>query len=154
MFNINNTEPELIEGGIFTDNRGSIAYVNDFLFEGVCRFYMISHPETDTIRAWQGHRIERKYFYVVKGAFVVAWVKIDNWKTPSLDLEAKSAVLSTRKSQILSIPAGYANGIKALESNSMVIIFSDMPVEESVAEKIRYNPEQYKWFNWNNLALQ
>lgn len=142
-------KPQIIEGGISTDGRGTISFVNDFKFADVCRFYTIEHHETNIIRAWQGHRIEKKYFYVTQGSFVVAWVKIDKWESPSTDLRAEFVVLSSSKSQLLIIPAGYANGIKALEDNSKIVIFSDMTVEESIKEKIRYDSNL--WLDWNNI---
>lgn len=34
--------PEIIEGGIFQDHRGVLSYVNDFKFDDIQRFYIIS----------------------------------------------------------------------------------------------------------------
>ena len=55
-------------------------------------------------------------------------------------------VNSIEKSEIIFLPNGYANGIKALETNSELMVFSNMGLEESVIEKIRY-PSNW-WFNW------
>ena len=63
-----------------------------------------------TTRAWQGHQIEYKYFYVVSGLFLICAVKIDNWQNPSKDLFVEEFILSEEKSWILAIPPGYANG--------------------------------------------
>lgn len=131
-------QPTIIKGGNFTDHRGSMRFVNDFRFEKVKRFYLIKHPDTSFIRAWQGHQFEKKYFYPISGSFVVAWVKIDNFDNPSRDLIPEYHILSAKNSEIISIPKGYANGLKALESNSEILIFSDMDLEESVNEKIRF----------------
>ena len=56
-------KPTIIQGGSYTDDRGTIDFVNDFHFEGVKRFYTITHPDTSIVRAWQGHTSNAKYFY-------------------------------------------------------------------------------------------
>src|SRR4051794_3652230 len=87
-------EVRIIQGRSFTDNRGTLNCVNDFTFFDVKRFYQIQHPDTTTIRAWQGHKIETKYFYVPFGSFLLAWVKIDDFDNPSVDLIAEHRVLT------------------------------------------------------------
>ncbi len=144
-----NETPIIIKGGTFNDNRGSMRFVNDFHFNDVKRFYFIKHPDTSMVRAWQGHQFEKKYFYPIAGKFIVAWVKIDDFENPSLELNPEFHILSADKSEIISVPKGYANGLKALEPNSEIMIFSDMSLEESVNEKIRYPAEW--WLNWDNF---
>ena len=142
-------QPTLIKGGTFTDPRGILRFVNDFQFCDVKRFYFIKHPDTSVIRAWQGHQFEKKYFYPITGSFVVAWVKIDDFEIPSMDLKPEYHVLNSANSEIVSVPKGYANGLKALEPNSEILIFSDMALEESVNEKIRY-PADW-WLDWDTI---
>ena len=142
-------KPIIIKGGIFSDQRGSLRFVNDFHFEDVKRFYFIKHPNTSVVRAWQGHQFEKKYFYPISGSFVVAWIKIDNFNNPSKYLIPEYHFLSAINSEILSIPKGYANGLKAMESNSELMIFSDMNLEESVNEKIRF-PSDW-WLDWDEI---
>lgn len=142
--------PHVIAGGIFSDSRGGINHVNSFDFRDVKRFYVIHHVDTTVVRAWQGHKVEKKYFYVTQGSFFVAWVKIDDWENPSPDLKAESIVLSTTESRILAIPAGYANGLKALEPNSSITVFSDLSLEQSLQEKIRF--DQHLWVSWENIS--
>ena len=124
-------------------------FVNAFDFPDVKRFYFIKHPDTSVVRAWQGHEIEKKYFYPITGSFIVAWVKIDDFENPSENLIPEYHLLSAQNSEILSIPKGYANGLKALEPNSELMIFSDVGVEESVREKIRFPAE--KWLDWSKF---
>ncbi len=143
-------EPKIIQGGTFTDHRGTMRFVNDFKFGEVVRFYFIKHPDTKFVRAWQGHQFEQKWFYPISGSFAVAWVKIDDFHNPSKDLIPEFHIISSNKSELIHIPKGYANGIKALEPNSELMIFSDMELEKSVKEKIRYNPDL--WFDWQNLT--
>lgn len=141
--------PCIIKGGAFVDPRGSMRFVNDFRFGDVKRFYFIKHPDTSVVRAWQGHQFEKKYFYPISGSFVVAWVKIDDFLNPSKDLIPEFHILSSQNSEIVSVPKGYANGLKALEPNSELMIFSDMKLEESVNEKIRF-PANW-WLDWETL---
>ena len=142
--------PYLIEGGIFSDARGNLSFVNDFNFKDIKRFYTIEHPDISTVRAWQGHMIEKKYFYVVKGSFCIAWVKIDNWESPSPELKAEYIILNDNESKILCVPQGYANGLKAIEKSSKLIIFSSLNLEESLKERSRY--DQSLWFDWKTLS--
>ena len=120
-----------------------------FKFDSIIRFYFIKHPSTHFIRAWQGHKFEKKYFYPISGSFVIVWVKIDDFEKPSLDLLPEFHIINSTISELVYIPKGYANGIKALEPNSELMIFSDMEVKESVLEKVRYDPQL--WFDWENL---
>ncbi len=133
---------QLIPGNIHTDPRGTIRFVNDFTFEGIKRFYAITHPDINIIRAWQGHQLETKYFYVTKGSFLINWIKIDDWTAPSKSLEIQSKILSDQQSQILIIPPGHVNGFKALEPDSTLMVFSDMSLEESKDDDFRF-PQDY-----------
>jgi dTDP-4-dehydrorhamnose 3,5-epimerase len=141
--------PTIIKGGTFTDDRGSMRFVNAFTFPDVKRFYFIKPLETNVIRAWQGHQFEKKYFYPITGSFIIAWVKIDDFENPSENLIPEYHLLSANNSELLSVPKGYANGLKALEPNSELMIFSDMGVEESLNEKIRYPAD--KWLDWSKF---
>ncbi len=141
--------PQVIKGGFFEDNRGIMRFVNDFHCEGIKRFYFIKHPDISFVRAWQGHQFEKKYFYPISGSFVIAWVKIDNFDNPSINLTPDYHILDSNKSELLYIPKGYANGLKALKKNSEVLIFSDMELEKSINKKIRY--DKNLWLNWSEF---
>lgn len=143
--------PQLIKGGSFKDERGTVSFINDFTFYGVKRFYQINNANTDLVRAWQGHQVEHKYFYVSTGSFVIAWVKIDDWQSPSVTLEGAHATLRANEPVILSIPPGYANGILALEKDASLIIFSDQTVASSTNDRWIY--DQKLWFNWQQFKI-
>lgn len=143
-------KPTILKGDHFSDSRGSMRFVNDLNFEDIKRFYFIKHPDVSIIRAWQGHQIEKKYFYPISGSFVIAWVKIDNFDNPSAHLIPEYHVLSANTSEILEIPKGYANGLKALEPDSEILIFSNLSLKESMDENIRY-PADW-WFDWEKLT--
>lgn len=140
-------EPYIIKGGRHSDERGTIAFVNDFHFEGVKRFYIINQPDTSVVRAWQGHRYESKYFYCMQGAFLINLVKVDNWLNPSNELPVQSFELSAENSEILYVPPGCANGFKALSENSQLLVLSDKTMEESANDDLRF--DRNLWFNWN-----
>jgi dTDP-4-dehydrorhamnose 3,5-epimerase len=142
-------KPTIIKGGNFADHRGIMRFVNNFSFKDVKRFYLIKHPDTEIVRAWQGHQLEKKYFYPISGSFVIAWVKIDDFENPSINLIPEYHILSVASSEIISIPKGYANGLKALETNSELLLFSDMGLEESLNENIRY-PAGW-WMDWKKF---
>lgn len=140
-------KPSIIKGGFFADERGIIKFANDFKLQNIKRFYTITHNDCVAVRAWQGHQIEQKYFFVVQGMFKVAFVKIDNWETPSSELKAEQFLLSEKNPEVLYIPEGYANGFKAVEENSTLIVFSNLELEDSLNDNYRYDKQL--WFNWD-----
>jgi len=136
----------LMDGGLGIDDRGSVAFVNDFNFAGVKRFYMVANHRQGFIRAWHAHRRESKYVTVVEGAAVVAAVAIDNWETPSKTAQVHRYVLSAAKPQVLYIPAGYANGFMSLTDNAKLMFFSTSTLAESHGDDVRY--EARYWDAW------
>ena len=138
-------EPKLIQGRKFSDYRGSISYVNDFSFEDIERFYIISNSLENPVRAWQGHKLDAKNFYCLSGAFNIHFVKIDNWENPSKDLIIETVFVSESESKIVHIPAGYANAIESLEGNSKLISFSTLSLANQSDDDVRY-PSDYWLF--------
>ncbi len=137
----------IIKGNHHTDNRGTVRFVNEFNFEGIKRFYTITHPDIETIRAWQGHQKETKYFYVTKGSFLINWIKIDNWEKPSQNLKINKQILLDQQSEILIVEAGHANGFKAMEPDSTMIVFSDMRLEDSKDDDFRFPTDYWEFKN-------
>lgn len=129
---------KIVEGEIFKDVRGRIASLNDFSFDGVKRVYFIHHPDTSIVRGWHGHKLEKKFFYCVKGKFTIGLVKIDNWETPSRDLVPEVITLCEEKSRIICVPAGYASRIKAEIEDSALMVLSDKTLEEAMALQDSY----------------
>lgn len=137
----------IINGEKFSDERGEIQFVNDFDMSEIKRFYTISHPSTETVRAWQGHKIETRWFYCIEGSFDIRFVKIDNWESPSDDLIVKKVVLNSTNPSILKIESGYVNGIKALSENSKLISFSNYKLGANTADEVRF--DKNRWTNWD-----
>lgn len=136
-------EPKRIEGSIYKDERGSVAFVNDFKFTDIERFYIIENSKEHPVRAWQGHKLDCKNFYCIQGSFKVSYVKIDNWENPSVDLKVESVILKANESAVLHIPAGFANAIESLEENSRLMSFSTLPLSRVQEDDVRY--EKNKW---------
>jgi dTDP-4-dehydrorhamnose 3,5-epimerase-like enzyme len=140
-------EIHIINGGLAVDDRGEIVFVNDFHFESVKRFYMVSNHKQGFVRAWHAHKHEAKYVFVVTGAALVGAVKIDDWEKPSVDLPVGRYVLSSKKPQILYIPPGHANGFMSLTSDLKLIFYSTATLEESADDDIRFDAKY--WDIWN-----
>lgn len=140
---------KIIQGELFRDNRGAIQSLNDFRFDGVERFYVIHHPDTSVIRGWHGHRHEKKWFYCIKGAFTLAFVKIDDWENPSPELEPEIFRLEETDSRIICLPEGYANCIKASVPDSALLVFSGKILSEALGDSWRYDATM--WVDWNQI---
>ena len=133
-------EPKLINGGVATDDRGSVRFVNEFNFEGVKRFYQVQNHRVGFIRAWHGHHKEGKYVYVSKGSALVGAVPINMMIDQKIDQsKVFKTVLSSNNPKVLFIPAGYANGFKSLEEGTIIQFFSTSTLEESLGDDIRFD---------------
>ena len=140
------TKLVLIEGGLHVDDRGILAFANEFDMTQVRRFYQIKHINRQIIRAWQGHKIEKKWFYCSEGSFLVNVVEIDNWVTPSLSLPVQTFTLSAAKPQVLFVDGGCVTGLQALENNAALLVFSDMDTVQSKADDFRFDKDL--WYKW------
>jgi dTDP-4-dehydrorhamnose 3,5-epimerase len=128
---------KVIKGNIYKDERGIIRFVNDFDMTFIKRMYCIE-PELGVIRAWQGHKKEVKWFYVVKGSFLV--------KTVTMDLQVREKYyLSYNESMLLEIPGGYYNGFEAMEEGSVLMVFSNFGLEESKEDDFRESLDNIEW---------
>jgi dTDP-4-dehydrorhamnose 3,5-epimerase-like enzyme len=136
--------PKIIQGGNFSDHRGTISFVNDFSFKDIERFYIISNSDDSPIRAWQGHKLDAKNFYCLTGSFKIHFVKVDNWEEPSKNVIIETILMSESDSKLVHIPPGYANAVESLESNSKLISFSTLPLSDVRNDDVRY-PSDY----WN-----
>ncbi len=145
----NIAEPLLIEKGEAKDNRGSVEFYNSLNLDMFRRLYIVSNPVDRTVRAWHGHKIESKLVKVLKGKFLVCTVKIDNWDNPD-----KNALIDEiemdQDSGILYIPPGYANGAINLVSDSKVMYFSSLNLEESIKDDHRFNSNF--WDPWDKYS--
>ncbi len=141
--------PFLINGGMHSDKRGRIRFVNDFSMNEVRRFYSISPSEEQPVRAWQGHQKEKKFFYCQRGAFTVIVIPLDQCEGDADEMDIFTFNLSENDSNLLVIPAGFVNGFKALKKNSELLVFSDCALGESLNDDFRY--DESKWIDWKTI---
>lgn len=128
----------ILEGGIFRDDRGELVHVNGFNLDGAHRYYIIKHDSAEVIRGWHGHQFEGKWFQCLRGAFTLAFVRPDDWSAPSADLKPEVFHLSAQRSELLCLPAGYANCIRATEPESMLLVFSGKELPEAELDSWRW----------------
>lgn len=132
---------KLLNGGISTDDRGCVRFVNDFDFKDVKRFYQVENHDINYIRAWHGHKNEGKYVYVASGSALIGVV----------DLETKENVqkfiLTSKQPKVLFIPPNNANGFMNLENNTIILFFSTSTLQDSLNDDIRFPYNQ--WNIWD-----
>lgn len=141
-------KPTLIKGDLHIDERGKLSFCNDFDMEEVRRFYIVENADTKVARAWQGHQREQKWFFVISGSFMIGLVEPDNWHSPSLNLPVSTYTLKATDNSVLHIPGGFANGFKALEPHSKMMVFSNFTLEEGRSDHFRFDSSL--WFTFNS----
>lgn len=104
----------------------------------VKRFYSIE-PKLGIPRAWQGHRMESKWFHVIKGQFRV---KLRALESQELIGEFE---LDDKHPEILSIPKGVFNGFESLEKGSLLLVFSDATLDQSQSDDYRADLKAIPW---------
>lgn len=122
--------PKIIIGNSRTDERGTLQFNNDFNAFGVKRMYTIQNRNTEFKRGWQGHKIEQRWFSVVQGSFKIILIAIDDWVSPSLNLDQHHFLLNSQKMDVLHVPSGYVSSIQALEAFSKLLLMSDYALGE------------------------
>ena len=128
----------LIQGSKYSDARGRLNFFNDFNMSEIVRMYEIAPSDTNTIRGWQAHKVEKKWFYCNSGSFTLNLVEIDDFDTPSKLLVPKQFVLKADLPKVIGISGGYATAFKAEEENSKLIVFSDFSLEQSKNDDFRF----------------
>ena len=133
--------PKLLKGAIHHDKRGDL-YCNDYFHKfTIKRVYFIKNQNTSIIRAWQGHKIEQRWFSAVTGSFKNLLIKIDNWESPNQDLIPVEFILNSNKLDILHIPSGYISSIQAIEGNSKLMVMANYFLGE-INDEHKY-PQKY-----------
>lgn len=140
----NKDKPFVILGDKFTDERGNVVFVNNFRFDDVKRFYVVSNKNLGQFRGWHGHKREAKYIFVVSGIATIGAVKIDNWEKPSRELKVAKFNLSFDKPKVLYIPKGFANGFRNLTKDAKIIFFSTSDLSDSKKDDIRFPQDYWK----------
>lgn len=135
--------PEIITGSIHSDQRGTLSYNNDFDASLIKRVYIIENTNTDFIRAWQGHKIEQRWFSAINGSFKIQLIKIDNWEKPSKDIKPFTYIISAGKLDVLHIPEGYVSSIQSLEPGSKLLVMANYLLGET-KDEYRYETDYFE----------
>lgn len=135
--------PKIIVGNSHSDSRGTLFFNNDFDASAIKRIYSIENSSKDFIRGWQGHKIEQRWFLAINGLFRIQLVAIDNWDSPSNDLEILNFVVNDKNKDILHVPRGYASSIQALEEGSKLLVMADYKFGE-IQDEYRFEVDCFK----------
>ena len=141
-------EPVLIHGENHRDERGTLSSYNEFDLTPIKRLYLVEHPITEVIRAWQLHKAEQKWFHVIYGSFKIVIVRPDDWNDLAGKVVIKEFILKAGDNKILHVPGNFGNGFKALEPFSKMMVFSNFTLQESSNDNLRYGNDM--WYNWSD----
>lgn len=136
-------QPTLIKGNLHQDERGTVRFNNDFVTLGIKRMYTLENVNTAFVRAWQGHKIEQRWFLPIIGSFKIKLIEINNWSKPSNDLPILEFILKTESLDVLHIPQGYISSIQAIEEDSKLLVLSDYELGE-IQDEYRFSTDYFK----------
>ena len=131
-------EPTIISGGCSSDDRGTLLFNNSFDASEIKRVYIIENKDMDFIRAWQGHRIEQRWFSAIQGSFRIQLIAVDNWDNPSKGLVPITFIITAEKMDVLYIPPGYLSSIKALAEDAKLLVLADYHLNE-IKDEYRFS---------------
>ena len=136
--------PKIIKGGRHTDSRGALFYNNDFDVSSIKRMYVIQNENIDFIRGWQGHKIEQRWFSVIKGSFRIQLIAIDDWSNPSKDLKTFNFVIHSEELDVLHVPSGYVSSIQSLKEEAKLLVMSDYLLG-TIQDEYRFDIEYFSF---------
>ncbi len=113
---------------IFGDDRGYLTAIN--FDHDSKRAYIIKNHKAGIIRAFHGHKKERKELYVTKGAFKIIVIDMQT-------KEWKSFNITERGNNIIKIPPQAFHGFVSLTNDSELLIISNSTFEESKNDDYR-----------------
>jgi dTDP-4-dehydrorhamnose 3,5-epimerase-like enzyme len=135
-------KPLLIEGNIFSDDRGKIFHVNDFDLSPIKRMYAIENINSAFYRGWKGHVVENRWFYCQIGAIEIQVIPIECFETKEPNIEKFN--LTEENLNILFVPHGFATMIKQNRIKSRLLAMSDHVLGESNDENLRWESNFFK----------
>jgi hypothetical protein len=138
--------PKIIKGNSFTDIRGTIYFNNSFDISEIKRMYIIQNSSVNIIRGWQGHKVEQRWFSAVQGEFEIHLIEVDNWETPSKNLQSIKYNLNSDKMNVLHVPPGFVSSIRSKEPASKLLAMSNYGIEE-INDEYRYENDYFKLNN-------
>lgn len=135
--------PNIIRGHVHSDARGKLLYNNDFNLAAIKRMYVINNASESIKRAWQGHKIEQRWFVAVSGTFRIELIKIDCWEMPNPDLTAEIFILSDLEMHVLHVPPGYVSAIQSLTQDARFVVYSDYGIGE-IEDDYKFEANYFK----------
>jgi len=135
--------PKLLKGNSHEDSRGTLMYNNDFDARAIKRIYVIENKSTDIVRAWQGHKIEQRWFSAISGSFKIELIAIADWNRPCKKADRFEFELDSKKLDILHIPAGYVSSIQSLEEGTKLLVMADFALGE-LEDEYRYEADYFE----------
>ncbi|PIF47076.1 WxcM-like protein [Chryseobacterium sp. 52] len=135
--------PELIVGGKYSDERGSLFFNNSFNAADIKRIYYIENEDTEFIRGWTGHKIEQRWFSVAQGSFFIRLIKIDNWETPAAESDILEFEVNADTLDILHMPKGYVSAVQAKTKGAKLLVMVDHALGE-VNDDYRFPVDYFK----------
>lgn len=142
-----------LDGGKSCDDRGYTTYFNNFnpTELGIKRLYIVENFDTEVVRAWHAHWYENKWVTCISGAAIIGIAEIYGNITHGHDPRGMSCtkyVLTAESPKFIFLPAGQANGAKALTNDTKLLYFSDKTLEESIGDDYRisydFSPQFWK----------
>lgn len=118
-------EPKLIHAGQALDDRGALAFCNDFNLAGVVRFYAITNHRQGFVRAWHGHWHSDTFLWPMSGVWRVVGVLKDGKPGQRL----VSHVID--RTAIFHVPAGWYHGHQNLTTKAVLGVFSTATIEQA-----------------------
>jgi dTDP-4-dehydrorhamnose 3,5-epimerase-like enzyme len=135
--------PKITEGNSHTDSRGTVFFNNNFDASAIKKIYVIENRSADFMRCWQGHKVEQRWFSVIKGVFRIQLIAIDNWENPSRNLEKITFIINSNQLDILHIPQGYVSSIQSVESDSKLLVMADYRFNE-INDDYKFSPDYFE----------
>ena len=136
--------PKLIPGGSHSDVRGTLTFNNDFDATSIKRMYTIENSDVHSIRGWQGHKIEQRWFSAINGCFKIHILSFEYFENGKRELKPFQFELKSDKMDILHIPAGFVSSIQALEVGAKLLVLADYNVGEVDDEfRFEYHPDDF-----------
>lgn len=126
--------PNVIEGAKFQDHRGVLRFNNNLNIESAKRIYVIENQNLEDKRGWQGHKIEQRWFSVMRGAFVIEIIQVDDLKNPTKVTKHYEFELSDKQMDVLHVPPGHMTSIRSLKESSALLVMSDFLMGETQDE--------------------
>lgn len=136
-------KPTIAKGAKHTDDRGSLFYNNNFDATAVKRIYIIENINTESLRAWQGHKIAQRWFSALTGSFEIQLIAVDNWEKPSKNLEKMCFPIDANSMDVLHVPAGHIISIQALEEGAKLLVMANDALGE-LKDESRYEANYFE----------